>query len=352
MAEAQTSTTTDASSLTVRDILSGAPAVTAVALGILYGLGVLLNASEQLGAGLHVPDTLPLVPLQDHLTKALATVFGSLLLGVLFLVTVGFGLWAVGHSRVTDREFGELQARASRLNSAVEQTGEQYAELASIQAQESPAIDAELDALREELAGRDPDEQAPQELVDRVRAARERLEPLMDRARRQGEAQEAVRADLERTQALVGTVEGRIRIMRRFTASSSRLLPWMGWAYIITVPLVPPIQGAGNVALGLFFILGYRLFRRDPVLALVVAVFLMLTPYLIDAYVYPAPLPPVTVVTPKGTVRGALITQTEGRTAVATGRGSFRVIPVSQELSVTVQKPKKREPRSLLHIVF
>ncbi len=61
----------------LQGVLTALPAVSALSVAVLYGLGVLLNVTQLLGADVPVLDALPLIPLQDHLTKGLGAVFTS-----------------------------------------------------------------------------------------------------------------------------------------------------------------------------------------------------------------------------------------------------------------------------------
>jgi hypothetical protein len=90
-------------SLAPRDVFAALPAVSAVTVGALYGLGVLLSVSQLVDADVAVSETLPLIPLQDHLAKGLAAVFTSV---VLFAAVLAIFSLASGVTRARVRSSG------------------------------------------------------------------------------------------------------------------------------------------------------------------------------------------------------------------------------------------------------
>jgi hypothetical protein len=105
-------------SLAPRDVFAALPAVSAVTVGALYGLGVLLSVSQLVDADVAVSETLPLIPLQDHLAKGLAAVFTSVVLFAAVLAIFSLALWGYASSRSFERRRGSVAFSLDRASAA------------------------------------------------------------------------------------------------------------------------------------------------------------------------------------------------------------------------------------------
>jgi len=106
--------------LSLRDVLAGLPAVSALALATLYGIGVLLNVGQLSDARVSVSDALPLIALQDHLAKGLGEVFTSVVVSVLSALAFGAILLAYASKRSLDMLRGALNSGFAALDASHE----------------------------------------------------------------------------------------------------------------------------------------------------------------------------------------------------------------------------------------
>ena len=132
------------------------PVATAVAVGVLYTLGALYKAAQLHGAGLSVDDTLPLVPLQQLLTRGIAVVYDSAVpIAVYGLLFIGAGIVL---ERVHRRAEGLHRRRQEQLAGLTQRSDEVTRRLDELRGQLAASVDAG--------AG---DEAAPPEIIAEAR---------------------------------------------------------------------------------------------------------------------------------------------------------------------------------------
>jgi len=327
----------------LRDVLAALPAVSALTLAALYGLGVLLNVTQLLGAQVPVQDALPLIPLQDHLTKGLGAVFTSV---ALFVYGVGlfFGmLFMYAAIRSIDKKHDAIES-SSNAAEAIDDA------LVRETQERRPGLEVELDALQDESHALQADLHAFTKEWERAKDARElavaEVEHRMEELKRRSE--ESAR----RTKELKRRTDTASAAINRAIRLTDRLARALGAAMVLFALFVPPISAGALVVLGVLCRLGRRLASEYP-LALYALVLLASTlPWGIDAYVHPAPLPRAVITTDTGIVRGSLITSNANRYVITTQRDAFRAIPVTRVRSVTVVRPDRSKQKSLFRLVF
>ena len=104
----------------LRDVVAALPAATAVFLGLFYGLGVLLTTTELIGAHVSVLRALPLIPLQDHLTKGLGAAFSSATLAAFFVVSLCAFIGGYSSSRRMRRRLADFDNSVEAVRREVE----------------------------------------------------------------------------------------------------------------------------------------------------------------------------------------------------------------------------------------
>jgi len=278
--------------VSVRYLLPAVPAVSAVSVGLLYCLGVVLTTTQLVGAHVSVTETLPMVPLQEHLTKGLGAVFSSLALGSIAVfgfvaMLVGYGWYrryregmrsldeslSSAMTVVDDLTSDDLKSEAEAVNRERRRLAEQWAVLKAGEPSEEELtqMKAELDALDTRIQQFDvvidAREVKNDEAARRVTAVEERLD--------------AVKKDL----GLLGRVNpGAFSVV-------------MAPVLIVFGLLNPPAIAVGNFAVAVLFVFGRRL-QLDagtPMWMVAVAV-LTMVPWIAEEYVNPVPLPDVKLV--------------------------------------------------------
>jgi hypothetical protein len=179
--------------LTVRDLLAALPAVSALTVAALYGLGVLLNVTQLLGAHVPVRDALPLIPLQDHLTKGLGAVFTSLLLFTIGLVVFLGILVAYASVRSFAKHEQALDASLAAAEALRDSLATEPFERLEVLRAESEAVHEELRAAVAEWEHSDGDDEPPvTEFERRGHEVDRRIEAEQAAFMRRIEAEQAV----------------------------------------------------------------------------------------------------------------------------------------------------------------
>jgi hypothetical protein len=332
-----------------RSLASAVPVVTAAMLGLLYGLGVMLNATELIGAHLRVSQTLPLIPLQDHLTKGLGAVFSSPVLAVYAVVGYVGGIALVASSRrmsVRIDEAGALAERASKEAESLDPT----------------AGEAVLDDLRARAAAvlKDAELAATQEEMDAVKARYQTLSDDVDkmgeRAKESREKVAAVKALIAESDAKFSNVRERLDRERRVIDRFRKVLK--PFAVVLAVSALFSAASAAWAAVALAAGMWWYSEQDEPPHFPVWAAFilgLVVLAFVVDEYVNPTPLPTVTLVTTTGTVKGGLITSSGGRYVVTKAPHTFQTYPaavVKSADSHTHSRPRSARVVTLLGRVF
>jgi len=348
----------------LRDVAAGLPAVSGLALAALYGLGVMTSVTQLLGAHLPVQDALPLIPLQEHLTKGLAAVFTSLPLLVLFVLAFLTVLYLYGISRSSQRHAQTIDSSLPAAKALLESLGrnDPNAAAEALRA-EKEAADAEARAIRAEVADvqDSPNDDARASLDEKVAKFLQRGEERRQRL-------QAMTADLDARPGQLAAVENLTRRMEEATSALSRSQRWQdlferhhtrffrifGAVLIIGAVLLPPVYAVGYLALGLLYgVAAPKLFRHGQTVVWYALLGLVTAgPWVANYYVNPPVLPKATVVTKTGVVRGSLITFNGDRYVLSARRGSFQSLPAAEVRSVTVQGQKRPKQESVLDLLF
>jgi hypothetical protein len=326
-------------------VFAALPAVSATTVGALYGLGVLLSVSQLVGAGVPVSDTLPLIPLQDHLAKGLAAVFTSVVLFAAALAVFSLVLWSYASSRSVERRRGSVAASIEQAVAAA--TAAVDAPGWSAEQEQWEQLKADVaEAKRAGIPDDDP----------RVAALASRLEELQVLAEARHEATTRLLAEVDQSLGAANAEKAKLQRTRDRSASVARFVAqWRGLlagALILSALFLPLDVSPAQILLGVLMFFAPTLLWHYHValfVSLLVAAFLV--PFVIALYANPAPLPAASITTDAGTARGGLITASAERYVVSQRAGSYKAIPASEVKSVTVEERKRKRPRSIFQLL-
>lgn len=329
------------------DMIGALPAATAVFLGLFYSLGLMRTTAQLLGAGVPVEQALPMIPLQDHLTRGLGAVFSSAWLGLGFAVLLLAFVPAYSSLQRRGRRLAALDdsfAAAHRTGRAIDVT----------------SFDKELEDLREDSEranrlleaslreGRSFDDYRA--VVASVVTRLETLRSRVDETRARSEAYSKEVDDLEISVAVLNSEMGRVQ--RLVAAHATKIMSAFA-GLIAAESLFVPAAFAGPFLIAAACCLVWGLRRRgSPGAAVAAIVSALIIAMAIDEYADPGPLPRATLVTDAGTVRGSLIVLTPDVYVITQRQHSLRSIPTSQVKGATVVTPRRHRTRSIVRIVF
>jgi hypothetical protein len=336
--------------LTTRDLFAALPAVSALAVGALYALGVFMTVTQLVGAHVPAPQALPLIPLQDHLAKGLGAVFTS---PAVFIGAAGAFitlLWGYASSRSFARREGESNAALDRLRALTaafkadplweererlaadfETFQREFKEAGLETAPEDDPRVAAFESRKDELAARTA------ALAENVKRAEHRLQETNE----QIDLFESHSSSLQRSNDRMRAAPRCFERVAPFTASACFVFALFFPVDLILLP----------VLLGLLLLSASRVVPHYPVLGGALLVSVTLVPLIVAGYVNPTPLPAASITTDRGTTRGGLITASGDRYVVTQSRDSYVSIPASEVRSVEVKKRKRERKQSIFQLV-
>lgn len=345
--------------LSVRDVLAALPAVTALSVGALYGLGVLLNVTQLLDADVSVGDALPLIPLQDHLTEGLAAVFTSVRVFAIAVVAFVVVLTAYSTARSLDLH-AEIRKASADAAIAIRDSLEDHPASAALAALDKTvsANETELDELRElleqEKQARGPHGNPSDELVRRVSemdkkvaAAQKQRDDSAEEFRRMKNLLQAANRHVDRFHASHAAIRKYEAWANRMPTLMPRIARWLGLFFLAAAPFATPVVAVVSAVEGAILLLYPKILLRPRQMFPLVCVSVLL-PWGINAYANPQPLPRATVVTDRNTTQGSLITSSNSRYVVTSESGAFVSIPASRVRSVTVQELERPRPKRVI----
>jgi hypothetical protein len=277
--------------LTASAILSGAAALSALVVGILYTLGAVLVAGSLRDTGIPVRDALPLVPLPQLLGRGMSVLLSSLGIALMLLVSAVY-LYAWGHwsDRLAERRSKSL----SKLYADVKEVEEQIGTLPEEASHERDRLLVEMSSLR----------------------------------------------------SMLGKSELTLRRVEKAAAAlyAVAILPVMAFSD----PVGAGFAGASLAFLSLGMLGVIR--RRSAAPLALGALWLGV---LLSAYYYPQQLPKVEVRTTGGIVRGTLITQTGAAFYVVVPKQrQFAAIPVAKVNRALISPAEPRGAPRLYSLVL
>jgi len=328
-------------------VLAALPAVSALALGALYGLGVLLNVTQLLGEDVPVLDALPFIPLQDHLTKGLGSVFTSLPLFVFVFFTFFGVLVAVAFERVRKERLGTLKTSVDVATESLHE-GPSAADFQALhdlreEVQSLAAETAALTKTSDTTLGETQQERFRriEELSQRLQATEGVLEPLQAEAHQMVEATVVAQQHIDHAQVELDALTRSIRLRRLLDTTNT--MRGIALFVFLLAPFMPWLTATGYAVIGLAVLAAphVRVLRQSFVWPVLVTA-AVVVPLLGNLYVYPAPLPRATIAIDNGVQRGALITSSGDRYVVARRGNGFIVIPSARVRSASITRPSTR----------
>lgn len=315
------------------------PAITALSLGVLYGLGALFKAAELGRAGFAVRDTLPLVPLSQLLTRGIAVVWdnivGILLLVGGFVVMAMYFRWVEARVAPADERLRAFSARLGALKQTFYEHGDPDEALRALR-DEQAAISAELEAAGPGAA--------TEEEIRRAEALSERVDAMSAHQARLLTELDEIESEEPALKEMIGRAGWPLRGPWWVAAVMAVLAP-------VTILLATPAMAVGLWAPFLGSVAWSLRGRRIPMyphyLGYIVASVILAQ--LASAVIAPLPLAHVVLVERSGKiVSGPLIASTSDMWYVGEKRGNFVAVRVP-DVRESVVAPSGRHRARLIY---
>jgi hypothetical protein len=294
------------------------PGVAVVVLGTLYALGALLKTRELVHADVPVRDTLPLVPIEQHLGRGMAEVFAEPAVPAIFILMAALAVYQ-------DRRF---RTRSERRRQQRTQDLAQLQDLVR-------TADERLAALGERIHGGGIDPAERQKLETEIAEVRKIETEARQRIRQMAPARDS------------GT-EKSTRWRKRVTNGLAIA------GVVVSAALLPiPLAVAYLLMAVMVFSEPLRRFRFRLVIQTTFFFVLISAGLLATALFYPRALSEVELDTTNGeSIEGGIVTVADRTWVVATGDESFVTIPADRIDTVKVTSPHYEPGRGILELII